>query len=131
MNNVKKKRTAPKRMRNLPSKSRSFRAVRRAAVAAGALTLTMMITACGESEGGTAESTKKPESTQASTNITTSAPVPDGTEESVRFEELAFETVYVENPEMYEGEEAVGEEGAAGKIKITEYYIYVWRTKKI
>ncbi len=121
MNNVNKKRTAPKRMRNLPSKSKTFKPVSRAAIAAGALTLTLMLTACGESE---AEG-KPPLGSSSASDIVTSAPTEDGTHESVRFEETLFETVYIEDPEMYEGEEKIIEEGAKGKVQITEYKVYL------
>ena len=121
MNNVNKKRTAPKRMRNLPSRSKTFKPTRRAAIAAGALTLSLMLTACGESEAGAAHGS----SSSASTSVSVTAPQEDGTHESTRIEETEFETVYIEDPEMYEDEERVAEQGACGKTQVTEYKLYV------
>jgi len=121
MNNVNKKRTAPKRMRKLPSKSKTFKPVSRAALAAGALTLSLMFTACGESEEGV----KPPVGSSATTDISVTVPAEDGTHESTRFEELSFETLYIENPEMYEDEEIVKNEGVPGRVQITEYEVYL------
>ena len=87
MNNVNKKRTAPKRMRNLPTKSKTFKPVSRAVIAAGALTLSLMLTSCGEAEAGATTGSS------SATDITTVAPEQDGTRESVRLEETDFETV--------------------------------------
>lgn len=125
MNNMNQKRTKPKRMRRLPTKSKTFKPVSRAALAAGALTVTMMLTACGESES--AESTGKPAVRPPSTEASTSAPapVPDGTKESVSYKELPFETVYIESSQMYEDEETVSAEGKLGKMQITEYRVYL------
>ncbi|MBQ9747013.1 MAG: peptidoglycan DD-metalloendopeptidase family protein [Clostridia bacterium] len=128
MNNVNKKRNAPKRMRRLPTKSKTFKPVSRAALAAGALTLTMMLTACGESESTGAGSTGGTGATSGSsstTQITTVAPAPDGTQENVYFEEIPFDTVYIESTEMYEDEEAVSAEGVPGKVQITEYKVWL------
>ena len=119
MNNVNKKRTAPKRMRSLPTKSKTFKPVSRAVIAAGALTLSLMLTACGESES------KAPLGSSSTTDIITTAPEQDGTRESVRYEETNFETVYIDNPEMYEDEEKTLEEGACGKVQVTEYLVYL------
>ena len=121
MNNVNKKRKAPKRMRNLPTKSKTFKPVSRAAIAAGALTLSLMLTACGEGE---AEG-KPSAGSSSTTDIVTTAPKEDGTYESTRFEEIDFETVYIEDPEMYEDEEVVSEEGSHGKAQVTEYRVYL------
>ncbi|MBQ8449277.1 MAG: peptidoglycan DD-metalloendopeptidase family protein [Clostridia bacterium] len=131
MNNVNKKRTAPKRMRNLPSKSRTFKPISRAAAAAGVLTLSLIFTSCGETEHGTTAgtqgSTGKPAgNTSATTEVTTAAPAEkDGTHETTRFEEIPFETVYIPNPEMYEDEELTQAEGEKGKAEITEYRTYL------
>jgi murein DD-endopeptidase MepM/ murein hydrolase activator NlpD len=119
MNNVNKKRSAPKRMRSLATKSKTFKPVRRAAIAAGALTLSLMLSACGESEAGDKVSSS------TTSSITATLPVKDGTHESARYEEIEFETVYIDNPEMYEDEEKIIEEGVRGKVKITEYKVYL------
>ena len=107
-------------MRNLPSRGKTFKPVRRAAIAAGALTLSLMLTACGESESGAAHG-----SSSSSTSVSVSAPKDEGTQASTRTEETEFETVYIEDPEMYEDEERVAAAGACGKIQITEYKLYV------
>ena len=119
MNNVNKKRTAPKRMRNLPTKSKTFKPVSRAVIAAGALTLSLMLTSCGEAEAGAIAGSS------SATDITTVAPEQDGTRESVRLEETDFETVYIYDPEMYTDEERVIDEGARGKVQVTEYKVYL------
>ena len=119
MNNVNKKRSAPKRMRNLPTKSKTFKPVSRAVIAAGALTLSLMLTACAEGES------REPIGSSSTTDISATAPMQDGTQESTRTEETAFETVYIDDPEMYEDEEKIIEEGACGKVQITEYRVYL------
>ena len=90
MNNMneKRKQQKRKRLRNLPSKSKTFKPVGRAAIAAGALTLSLIFTSCGEGEesgavGGTGSG--------STTDIVTTAPVEDGTYETSVFEEIPFE----------------------------------------
>ena len=112
MNNINKKRTAPKRMRRLATKSKTFKPVHRAAIATGALTLSIMLTACGEAEA------KPPVGSSSATDITATAPEQDGTHESVRYEETEFETVYIDDPEAYEDEEEIIEKGAPGKVQV-------------
>ena len=121
-------------MRTLPSKSKTFKPTCRAAIAAGALTLSLMLTACGESE---AEGKPPAGSSSSATDIVTTAPIEDGTHESTRFEEIPFETVYIENPEMYEDEELTQAEGKNGKEEIIKYSVYLggtltaeWEEKK-
>ena len=137
MNNMneKRKQQKRKRLRNLPSKSKTFKPVGRAAIAAGALTLSLIFTSCGEGEesgavGGTGSG--------STTDIVTTAPVEDGTYETSVFEEIPFETLYIENSEMYEDEEVVSVAGAPGKLQITEYRVYlggllesVWEEKNV
>ena len=108
-------------MRNLPSKSKTFKPVSRAVIAAGALTLSLMLTACGENEGAG----NPPIASSATTDIVTTAPEEEVTHESTRYEDLEFETFYIENPEMYEDEEKVIENGEQGKLQVTEYKVYL------
>ena len=108
-------------MRNLPTKSKTFKPVSRAVIAAGALTLSLMLTACGENEGAG----NPPLSSSATTDIVTTAPEEEVTHESTRYEDLEFETFYIENPEMYEDEEKVIENGEQGKLQVTEYKVYL------
>lgn len=119
MNNINKKRTAPKRMRRLATKSKTFKPVHRAAIAAGALTLSIMLTACGEAEA------KPPVGSSSATDITATAPEQDGTHESVRYEETEFETVYIDDPEAYEDEEEIIEEGAPGKVQVKVFEVWL------
>ena len=70
--NEKRKQQKRKRLRNLPSKSKTFKPVGRAAIAAGALTLSLIFTSCGEGEesgavGGTGSG--------STTDIVTTAPL--------------------------------------------------------
>ena len=119
MNNINRKRTAPKRMRSLPSKSKTFKPVSRAAIAAGALTLSIMLASCAEGEA------KPPVSSSTTTDITATAPKEDGTHESTRYEETAPETVYIDDPEMYEDEQKVMDEGVPGRVQVKEYRVYL------
>ena len=128
--------TKRKRMRTLPGDKKKLRIKNggKAMAAAGAISLAIMLASCGESSGsqttaGTQSSVTKPSSSErpvhtAATAVTT-APSLSGTHSEIKYEDTAFETVYIDDPDMYEDEERVEKEGAAGKIQITEYKLYL------
>ena len=133
-----------KRMRNLPAKGKKFKIVKggKAAIATGALALTIMLASCAENpaadgtQGGNAVSTGKPAVSTRPSDVTTVAPLTDGTHTSVFYEEIPFETVYIDTPDMYDDEQIVKEEGAAGKTEVREHTLYkngkvkdVWQEK--
>ena len=117
----------PKRMRNIPVKGKKFKIKNggKAVLATGAITLSIMLASCAESgaEGGTAD-TQDPAASTRPSDITTLAPLKDGTHTSVFYEETAPETVYIESPDMYDDEEVVQSEGAFGKTEVREHTVY-------
>ncbi len=131
----------PKRMRNLPVKGKKFKIKSgKAAVATGALTLTILLASCGETAGDGAKNiggTGGVGSTRPS-DVTTVAPLENGTHTNVFFEEIPPQTVYIDAPELYDDEEIVKEEGSAGKAEVREHTLYkdgkvqdVWQEKVI
>ncbi|MBQ8862858.1 MAG: G5 domain-containing protein, partial [Clostridia bacterium] len=120
----------PQRIRHLPGKGKKFKLKNggKAALATGALTLSILLASCGEVSGDGTESgtgsTGRPAGSTRPSDVTTVAPLENGTHTSVFYEEIPFETVYIESPELYDDEEIVQEEGAAGKAEVREHTLY-------
>ena len=143
-NEIKKNR---KRMRTLPNNSKKLRLPKgsRAALAAGTVTLAIMLASCGENGTGQQTSSTKPGQTTSTgrpinttVSSVTTAPALSGTYSDVRYEDIPFDIVYVDDPDMYEDEEKVLEEGSVGKAEITEHKLYlngklqnVWTDSKV
>ncbi len=119
----------PQRIRHLPGKGKKFKLKSgKAALATGALALTLMLASCAEVSGGGTENgtggTERPTGSTRPSDVTTLAPLKDGTHTNVFYEEIPFETVYIDTPDMYDDEEVVKEEGAAGKAEVREHTLY-------
>ena len=123
-----------KRMRELPGKSKKLKLKKgaRAAVCAGALTMAIMLASCGDAsaeapsvQGTQTSGTSDTEPGQSQVTEVTVSPSFSGTHTDVFEEDIPFDTVYIDDPEMYDDEEVVEVQGTPGKTQVTEYTVYL------
>ena len=123
-----------KRMRELPGKQKrlKLRNGGRAALAAGAVTMAIMLASCGEQGASQTTIVTQGSSSQSTatgrpihSTVTTTRPLMSGTYTEVTYERMDFETVYVEDSSIYEDEEIVVSEGEYGKKEVVEYKLYL------